>query len=151
MIYQPVPDVGMQGPESGDGHRMPGNPMQPSGRGPTLGDPVAVQGEHDAGPYFEANLGRTELNAQLLLPECPAPPVMVSPGHYDRDSASQFGQRGRHPKPGAGYHPLIGEPELEQIAIDQEAVPKVGRGFQEGKQALLGRRCCPSRDGRPRR
>jgi len=67
---------------------------------------------------------------------------MVSPDHYDRHSSAEPGQGRRDVKPAPPDHPGVGEPEIEQVAVDEKAVPQVGDRFQERQERLLdgGRR-----------
>jgi hypothetical protein len=54
-------------------------------------------------------------DVQILAPEVLTPPIVVPPDHDDR----------------------IGEPEIEEIAVDQKAISEGGHCLQELEEGLL--------------
>jgi hypothetical protein len=65
---------------------------------------------------------------------------MVSTDHYDRHSAAKPGQRGRYMKAAPGDHVGVREPEVEEVAVHEQAVAQGGDGLEELEQRLLDRR-----------
>jgi hypothetical protein len=67
---------------------------------------------------------------------------MVSSHHHDRHLASQPGERRGYMKSSSGYDPRVGEPEIEEVSIDEQAVAQSRHGIEELEQRLLhaGRR-----------
>ena len=91
-------------------------------------------------PISKVDPVRLEPGPDLALPEVAAPPVVVSADHDDRYPPPESGQRGGHVKAASGNHPAVGKPEVEQIAVDEEAVPQRRHRFEELQQRLLDRR-----------
>ena len=87
-----------------------------------LRQPVSVNGHHLAAPDLECCPERLEPQIQVSLPELVIPPVMVSPHHYYWQSPAEPGERRGDVKPAPGNDPGVGEPEVEEIAVDQQAV-----------------------------
>ena len=83
---------------------------------------------------------RVKLEPQVSLPEVIVPSIVVSSNHYDRHSAAQPGQRGGDVKTTSRDYAGIGEPEIEQIAVDQQAIAQDGNGLEEFEQRLLDAR-----------
>ena len=51
------------------------------------------------------------------------------------------GQRGRHVEAAAGNHAGVGEPEVEEVAVDEQAIAQGGNRLEKRQQRLLdGRR-----------
>ena len=65
---------------------------------------------------------------------------MVPTYHYDRQSAAQPRQRGGNMEPTAGDDPGVGEPEVEEIAVDEQAIAQFGDRIEELEQCFLGSR-----------
>ena len=104
------------------------------------GDHVAVQGEDPAIPDRQRHLVEGEPHAQFFDPESMPPPVMVAPHHRHRDSTRQALQRGGHPESFPRDHPAVGEPELEEVAVDQQRIAQFRNTLQELQQRRLGLR-----------
>ena len=84
---------------------------------------------------------RVESRADVALPEIAAPAVVIPADHRDRHSTAKPGQRGGHPEAAPRDDPAVGEPEVEEVAIDEQAVAQSGNRLEECEQRLLdGRR-----------
>jgi hypothetical protein len=76
-------------------------------------------------------------DVQVLAPEVLTPPIVVPPDHDDRHPGPHTAQCGGDVKPAPRDDPPIGEPEIEQIAVDQKAITKGGHRLQELEEGLL--------------
>ena len=67
---------------------------------------------------------------------------MIAADHHDRKPAAQLRQGGGDVEATAGNHPTVGEPEVEEIAVEEEAVAQVRHRLQKCQERLLdpGRR-----------
>ena len=90
----------------------------------------------------EAGVMSVELDTQVLFPEIPAPAVMVSAYHDNRQSAAKPSQRCRDVKATPRNHPAVGEPEVEQVPIDEQAVTQGGHHLQKFEETLFYLRWC---------
>jgi hypothetical protein len=106
---------------------------------PRLGHPVAVNRCHTAAPDFEGCPQRLEAQPKVLLPEVGIPPVMVPPDHYDRHPSPEPAQRRRNMKPAPGDHPGVGEPEIEQVAVDEKAIAQLGHSVEKVEEGFFDR------------
>ena len=110
-------------------------PADPAG----LAQSVAVDGGHLPAADLEGEPPRIEPHAEVVLPEVAAPAVVVPPDHEDRHPASEPGEGRRHVEPAPGDDPAVGEPEVEQVAVDEEAVPQLGDSVEKREERLLDR------------
>ena len=112
------------------GHGKPHQPVQQ----PLLRhrrNRVAVQREQPAVGHRELHLLGREPHVQLFVPE-PAPPAVVIAAHHgDREAPRQALEGRGNPEPFAGNHPAVGEPELEEIAVDQQPIAYLRHPLQE--------------------
>jgi hypothetical protein len=67
------------------------------------------------------------------------PPVVVSPDHYDRHPSPEPAQRRRHVKPPARDHSGVGEPEIEQVAVDEQAIAQLRHGVEKVEEGFFDR------------
>lgn len=102
-----------------------------------LGEAVAMYRQDGFLAQLEAGAMRMKRDIELVPPERAAPPVMIATDHHDRDSLSERGQCSYHMESGTRNDPAVLEPEIEEIAIDEETVAEVGNPLQEGNQRLL--------------
>jgi hypothetical protein len=72
-----------------------------------------------------------------VLPELAVPPVMVSTHHYYWHSAPKLSERRGNVEATPRDYPGVGEPEVEQIAVDEQAVAQPGAGAEKIEQRLL--------------
>ena len=112
------------------GHEAVEEPGSP----PRGGDPVAVERERETAADAELEPVAMPPDAEVVLPELEAPPVVVPADHEDRDPAVQRRERGGDPERVARQRRRVGEPELEQVAVDQQRVAQRGDGVQELEQ-----------------
>lgn len=106
----------------------------------SLRQSVSVDRHHPAASDVEGGAVRVEAKIQVVLPELAVPPVMVSTHHYYWHSATKPGERGGNVKTAPGDYPGVGKPEVEQIAVDEQAVAQRGAGAEKIDQRLLGGR-----------
>jgi hypothetical protein len=82
-----------------------------------------------------------EIQMQVPFPELAVPPVVISSYHYYWHVVAQAGQRGGNMESLAGYDAGVGKPEVEEIAIYEQAIAHRGACPQKLQQHLLcGRR-----------
>ena len=150
-VHQPEGEVRRHAPEKDRYGWVPDDPVhQPAG--PVLfREAVAVDGMDRHAAQLEPESAGAESDAGLAVPERVAPTVMVAAGHQDRDATAQRGQRAGDPEACARNGSAIGEPEVEQVAVDQQAVAKRGYGIEERQHRLVDRRPVPPPGGRRRR
>jgi hypothetical protein len=101
-----------------------------------LSQPIAVRCHHPALTDLERRPVRLEGETQVPLPELIVPPVMVPSDQHDRRPAAQPGERRGDVKAPPGNHLGIGKPEVEEVAVDQQAVAQGGHGVEELEQRL---------------
>jgi len=80
----------------------------------------------------------TETKPEILFPEVAIPPIVVPTYHGNRDLESKPCEGSGDVESAPGDDSRIGEPEIEQVAIDQQAVAKLGDRVEELEQCLLG-------------
>jgi len=138
-IYQPKPEIRVQYTVDGGRDWMLDDSMDQPRLPPRLGHSVSVNRRHAAAPDPEGCPERLEVQPQVLLPEVGIPPVMVSPDHYDRHPAPEPAQRGCNVKPAPRDHPGVGEPEIEQVAVDEKAIAQLRHGVKKVEEGLFDR------------
>src|SRR6185369_6669990 len=91
-------------------------------------------------PATQAPRPRAELEIHAGLAEHVATPAVVIAREHRHGYArvAQVHERGQHADPGAWHHGLPLEPELEQIAVDQERCGAPGQRAKERQQQTLG-------------
>ena len=99
---------------------------------------VAVKRDDPPVTHRELELVGGKAHAQLLGPEGAAPTVVVPADQRDRYTCRESPQRRGDPKSFARNDAAVGEPELEQIAIDQERVAEVGHRVEELEERGFG-------------
>ena len=129
----------MQHPVDGGRDWMLDDSMDQPRLPPRLRHSVAVDRCHAAVPDLEGRPERLEAQPQVLLPEVGIPPVMVSPDHDDRHPSPEPAQRRRDVKPAPRDHPGVGEPEVEQVAVDEKAIAQLRHGVEKVEQCLFDR------------
>ena len=80
---------------------------------------------------------RARSGSRLRRPEIPAPAVVVPADHDDGHPCRQPGERRRDAEPASRNDPRVGEPEVEEIAVDQETVAQGGDGVEKGEERFL--------------
>src|SRR6185312_2349369 len=122
QVHDSEPDIRVQDPVNRRRGRVLDEPVNELGLPAGFRQPIAVNGHHLAAPDLECGPHRVKPQIQVSLPELAVPPVMV-PAHHDYwQSPPEPGQRGGDVKSPAGYDPGVGKPEIEEVAVDQQAV-----------------------------
>lgn len=139
-VHQPETQVRWQAPEHRAGHGGTGDPVQPSGDPPLFGEAVTVMGLDDPGANPEPDPIPGKADTTFRLPERIAPSVVVATGHHDRQPAAESSQLPCDPESTSGDGPAIGEPEIEQVAVDEQTVTQIrdhikkrGQRFFDGR------------------
>ena len=144
QVYQTESQVRMQELVDRGGCRVldraVDQPRLPAG----LGQPVTMDRRDSAVSDAEGRQIGTEPEAEIMLPEVAAPTIMISPYHHDRHLAPQAPESRCHCKPTPGDYPAVGEPEIEQVTIDQETVTQRWDRLEKLEQRCLDiGRCSP--------
>jgi acyl-CoA thioester hydrolase len=141
-IDQPKSEIGVKNPVDSRGSRVLDRPVDQLRLPARLRQSIAVNRGYSAAADVEGGSMRTEGKTEVPLPEVAIPPIMVSSDHHDRHSAPESRECGGHVEATPGYDPGVGEPEVEQIAIDEQAVAQRRHRVQELEKCFLdpGRR-----------
>src|SRR2546427_5740467 len=100
--------------------------------------PVAVRGEGRAPRHVELCLAGIERDAEILGQELAAPTVVVTANERDRDAPAADVVESSHGCEVAPWDDAaVFEPEVEQVAVDEQSVAKVGDGGEEGVECRL--------------
>jgi hypothetical protein len=131
-----VPPVWVQHTEGADGERIADDPAQhPVSQLPST---YSVPMHHQRAPIPEIELHRAiqHLDSHLVLQESPAPGIVVPSHEGDGDAGlDQLREPGEHPVVLAEDHATVLEPEVEEIAVDQQpgaVLLHVGEEVTEG-------------------
>ena len=141
-VYQAQPEIGMEELVDGSRRRMLNHSMNQSGLPARLGQAVAMNCHYSTVPDLKGCPQRIEVDTEVALPEATVPPVMVPTHHHDRQPAPKPGQGGGYVETAPGNHSGVGEPEIEQVTVDEQAIAHTGDEFEELEQRVLdaGRR-----------
>jgi hypothetical protein len=61
------------------------------------------------------------------------------PTYHDHGQLSpELGEGSGHVEPAARDHAGVGEPEIEEVAVDEQAIAQCGHYLEEPKQSFLG-------------
>jgi len=106
-----------------------------------IGQPVSMDRQCFPLPYLEAKLARMVHRAQVPLPEVVAPAIVVATHNRNRHPLPQLRQRRRYPEPMSRHDVPVAEPEVEQVAVDQQRVPQRRHRPEEPEEGIgyLGR------------
>jgi acyl-CoA thioester hydrolase len=136
--HQRDTNVGVERPVHGRGRAQPHQSVERAapaagGRG------IAMEREHPASAHGELQLDGRESDAELRMPEsAAAPAVVVSAHHRYRESPGEPPQCCSHLEAVPGNNPAVGEPELEEISIDEQRVAQRRHGVEKVEQDCLG-------------
>src|SRR3989442_665343 len=132
LVCDPGAHVGMQHPERSNRRPVAGDPVHEAGAPVLLGQPVAVGHEGAASRHVELGSPRMEGDAEVVNEEAAAPAVVVAAYEHDRHAA---GPQGVELRDGAEVtardHRAVLEPEIEQVAVDEERVAEIGHRVEE--------------------
>src|SRR4051812_37829264 len=88
------------------------------------------------------------VDADIVSQYVTAPAIMISGDHDHGDSRfAQVRERREDAEPGARNHRLPLEPELEQIAVDDDGASRCPQVFQEAQDLIVDRRRGKSKMG----
>jgi acyl-CoA thioester hydrolase len=97
-----------------------------------------MERQHPPASHRELELGRLESDTQLIGPERGTPAIVVAADHGHRQVPRQPSQCGGHPESVTRDDPTICEPELEEVAVDQQRITQIGHSIEKIEQRPLG-------------
>src|SRR2546422_11153345 len=122
----------MQHPERPNRRPVTRDPVHDTGAPVLLGQPVAVGYEGAPPRHVELGSPRMEGDAQVVDEEVAAPAVVVAAHERDRHAARPQGVELRDgAEVPARDHRAVFEPEIEQVAVDEERVAEIGHRVEE--------------------
>jgi hypothetical protein len=122
------------------GARVLDEPVNELGLPARLGQSIAMDRGDRAAADVEGGPMRTEREAQVSFPEVSIPSIMVPTHHYYREAAAKPGEGCRDMETASGNDSGIGEPEVEQIAVDEQAIAQSRHCVEKLEQCLLSLR-----------
>src|SRR5437667_145649 len=132
LVRDPGAHVGMQHPERPNRRPVTRDPVHDAGAPVLLGQPVAVGHEGAASRHVELGFPRMEGDAQIVDEEVASPTVVVAAHERDRHAARPQGVELRDgAEVTARDHRAVLEPEIEQVAVDEERVAEIGHRVEE--------------------
>src|SRR5947208_2391807 len=132
LVCDPGAHVGMQHPERPNRRPVTRDPVHDTGAPVLLGQPIAVGYEGAASRHVELGFPRMEGDAQVVDEEVAAPAVVVAAHERDRHAARPQGVELRDGgEVTARDHRAVLEPEIEQVAVDEERVAEIGHRVEE--------------------
>src|SRR2546427_3364114 len=132
LVCDPGAHVGVQHPERPNRRPVAGDPVHEAGAPLLLGQPVAVGQEAGPSRHVELGFPRMEGDAQVVNEEVTAPAVVVAAYERDRHAAGPQGVEFRDgAEVTARDHRAVLEPEIEQVAVDEERVAEIGHRVEE--------------------
>jgi len=132
LVRDPEAHVGMQRPERPDRHPVTRDLVHQAGAPVLLGQPVAVGHEGAATRHVELGFPGVEGDAQVVGEKVAAPPIVVAAHERDGHAAGPQGVELRdRAEVTARDHRAVLEPEVEQIAVDEERVPEIRHRIEE--------------------
>ena len=122
----------MQRSKHPDGEWMARDPVHQLGVPVLLGQPVAVGHEGAAPRHVELGFSRMEGDPQIVNEKVAAPAVMVAAHERDGYATGPQGMQLRdRAEVTARDDRAVLEPEVEQVAVDEERVPEIRHGLEE--------------------
>src|SRR5438270_6956730 len=132
LVCDPGAHVGMQHPERPNRRPVTRDPVHDTGAPVLLGQPIAVGYAGAASRHVELGFPRMEGDAQVVDEEVAAPAVVVAAHERDRHAARPQGVELRDgAEVTARDHRPVLEPEIEQVAVDEERVAEIGHRVEE--------------------
>ena len=120
------------------GYGMLDHPVNHPGLPAGLSQPIPVDRDDSAAADGECRPVRMERQPEISFPEVAVPSIVVPSDHYDWKAAPQPGQCRGYMEPAPGNDPGVGEPEVEQVAIDEQAIAQGWDRIEKLEQRLLG-------------
>src|SRR5213592_2014556 len=132
LVRDPGAHVGMQHPERPNRRPVTRDPVHDTGAPVLLGQPVAVSHERAASGHVELGFPRMEGDAQVVDEKVAAPPIVVAAHERDGHAARPQGVELRdRAEVTARDHRAVLEPEVEQIAVDEQRVSEIRHRVEE--------------------
>ena len=132
LVRDPGAHVGMEHPERSNRRPVTRDPVHDTGAPVLLGQPVAMGHEGAASRHVELGFPRMEGDAQVVDEEVAAPAVVVAAHERDRHAARPQSVELRDgAEVTAQDHRAVLEPEIEQVAVDEERVAEIGHRVEE--------------------
>jgi acyl-CoA thioester hydrolase len=138
QVDQTQPEIGMKRAVYGGRCGVLDQTMDHSGLPLRFGEAVAVDRGDRASTDAESRPVGMEQQTQVPLPEVAVPSIVVSPHHHYRQATPQPGQRSGDVEAPPRDHRGIGEPEIEQVAVDQQAIAQRRHRIEKLEEGLLG-------------
>ena len=116
--------------------------MHPCGAWTFLVQAVAMNGQHMLVVIRQPQAVRFKGDAGVVAPEGVTPAVVVAANHGHWDAPCERGQRGSDPEVAPGDEAAVAEPEIEDVACQEQGVTLARYGVQEPKHGgfVVGRR-----------
>src|SRR2546427_163045 len=132
LVRDPGAHVGMEHPERLDRHPVTRDLVHHAGAPVLLGQPVAVGHERAASRHVELGFSRMEGDAQVVGEKVAAPPIVVAADEREGHAAGpqRVELRDRAEVTARDYRAVL-EPEVEQVAVDEERVPEIRHRVEE--------------------
>src|SRR3989449_503744 len=122
----------MERPEHADGQGMTGDAVHQVRAPVLLGQPVAVRHETAPSGHVDLRLAPVERDSQVLREEVATPAIVIAAHQGDGDALGpqRLESRDRAEMAPRDHRPIL-EPEVEQVAVDEQRLAQVGDGFEE--------------------
>ena len=121
---------------------MPNDAVHQLGRPGFFGETIPMHGQDQAFTYGQGRFHGHKVDPHVAAPEILAPTVVIAAGHDDRHAFAYLGQGRRNGEAFSGDHPPVGEPEVEQVAVDQQRIAQRRCLVEELQERLFhGWRC----------
>ncbi len=146
-VHHPKPKVGMQDPVRSCRDRVLNDAVDQLGLPSWLREAITMNRGDGAVPDLERCAVRAERQVEIALPEVPIPTVVIAPYHDNRQAPAKASQRGGHMEAAPRDDPRVRDPEVEQIAVDEQAVAEGRHCIEKLEQPLLDTRRCYSEVG----
>lgn len=124
-------EIGVEEAKRGHEGPTPGQAMDQAGSPVLLGETISMPGFDAAARGLEPEKIRVKLNTHVPFPERAAPAIVVAARQQDRDPSSQPGKGPGHTHSRSRHDAPPGEPEVEEISIDEETIAEGGGLIQE--------------------
>src|SRR5213083_2757539 len=132
LVRDPGAHVGMERAERPDGHPVTRDLVHHAGAPVLLGQPVAVGHERAASRHVELGFPRMKGDAQVVDEKVAAPPIVVAAHERDGHAARPQGVELRdRAEVTARDHRAVLEPEVEQVAVDEQRVSEIRHRVEE--------------------
>ena len=105
----------------------------------SLSQPVAVGEEHGPAEKLDPDRLLMEFHSDAVAEEAAPPPVVVATHEQDRHTGlHEVGKRGQHPHMFGEHDPAVLEPEVEEVAVDDQAASRFLDVEQPAPECFFG-------------